>query len=74
MTLPELTLRPNPVKDQLFVSVPKVASVRIINALGQTVLSEMADETTVINTSSLSVGMYKVLVEGYRATTLIVKE
>ncbi len=60
-----MNVYPNPAKDNLTVSIANVdnASINIINALGQVVLSvSKATETNSINTSNLTTGVYFVTV------------
>jgi len=67
-----LTLYPNPAKGQFFVNVANPTTVQVLNSLGQVVITQKVAGITEINTASLPSGLYTVLAEGYKATSLII--
>ncbi len=68
-----ISLYPNPVKDQLFVTAQNLQSVEVYNLMGQKV---MATTTPVINIGSLNQGIYfvRVKADGKTVTERIVKQ
>jgi len=72
---PNLALFPNPAQSQFFVNVSTPTTLQIINTLGQVLLTQKVNEGTSINsTATLPSGIYTVLAEGYKATSLVISK
>jgi hypothetical protein len=70
-----LNMYPNPAKEQFTVNVDANTTIQVLNALGQVVISQDVESgSNMINTSSLPAGMYTVLAEGYKASSLVVRK
>jgi len=56
------------------IEVSNPTTVQVLNALGQVVITQKVEGTSEISTAHLSSGMYTVLAEGYKATSLVVSK
>jgi len=56
------------------IEVTCPTTVQVLNALGQLVISQAVEGNSEISTAHLSSGMYTVLAEGYKATSLVVSK
>jgi len=69
-----LKLYPNPANSYFTIEVANSTTVQVLNALGKLVISQKVSGTTQLNTSQLASGMYTVIAEGYKATSLVVSK
>jgi hypothetical protein len=70
-----LKLFPNPAKDQFFVNVTNPTKIQVLNTLGQVVILQALESgRNVIDNAVLPAGMYTVLAEGYKATSLVISK
>ncbi|MGE0567240.1 MAG: T9SS type A sorting domain-containing protein, partial [Bacteroidia bacterium] len=60
----EVSVYPNPFKDELHVNVNEAVSVNVYNALGQKVISEKISSAQNLNTTELPQGVYIIKVAG----------
>jgi len=67
-----IRIYPNPASSHFTIEVSNPTIVQVLNALGQVVITQKVNVTTEINTSMLPSGMYTVLAEGYKASSLVV--
>jgi hypothetical protein len=68
-----VNIYPNPAREQFTVELDKPSNIKVINALGQTVINIDVDGKSIINTSTLPAGIYIIRVEGYKATSLVIQ-
>jgi len=69
-----LRIFPNPASSHFTIEVTSPTIVQVLNSLGQVVLSQKVSGTSEISTASLASGMYTVLAEGYKASSLVVSK
>jgi len=69
-----IILYPSPANSHFTIEVSTPTTIQVVNSLGQVVLSQAVASTTEISTASLASGMYTVLAEGYKATSLVVSK
>ena len=64
-----------PAASQFTMELDKPSTLQIINDLGQVLLTQKVSEgTSTISTASLPSGIYTVLAEGYKATSLVISK
>jgi hypothetical protein len=68
----KISIYPNPANSHFTIEVSNPTTVQVLNALGQVVITQKVVGTTEINTSMLPSGLYTVLAEGYKASSLVV--
>jgi phosphatidylserine/phosphatidylglycerophosphate/cardiolipin synthase-like enzyme len=71
-SIPALNIYPNPAQNYFVIDVEKPTNVQVINSLGQSVLCFTANQKTAINTTTLPTGIYSVIAEGYKPTSLVI--
>jgi len=69
-----LSIYPNPATSQFTIQVTSPTTVQVLNALGQVVITQKVEGTSEISTAGLALGMYTIIAEGYKASSLVVSK
>jgi DNA-binding beta-propeller fold protein YncE len=71
----EYLLVPNPTMSFFKIVIDQATQIEVINSIGQIVFTRKINEgTSTISTASLESGIYRILAEGYKPTTLIISK
>jgi len=71
---PGLNAYPNPTNDEFIIEIEKPTNLQIINSLGQVLIQLKVFNNQHISTATLPNGMYTLLAEGYKASSLVVRK
>jgi hypothetical protein len=68
-----ISIYPNPAQSQFSVAISTPTTIQIINCLGQILLTQKVNEgSTSISTAALPSGIYKVLADGFKSSSLVI--